>query len=96
MKIGAHPGIDPRLEITVHIEETILVSDTLVFVTRVNCVHRLISHDLHLTVFGTETISSDKRSTDISVTLLLFYFVKTMSEHRHDLRLPENCVDPNS
>ena len=56
--------------------------------------HRLISVELHLSVFGTETISSDKRSIDISDTLLLLYFVKKMSELRYDIRLSESCVDP--
>ena len=56
-----------RLEITVH--TTIRVSATSVFVSRVNCVHLLNSPGLHLSVFGTETLSSDKRSIDISGTL---------------------------
>ena len=30
-----------------------------------NCVHRLISPDLHLSVSGTETISSNERSIDM-------------------------------
>ena len=34
-----------------------------------NCVRRLISSELHLSVFGTEMISSDKRSKDILDTL---------------------------
>ena len=51
-----------RLEITVHIEETIRVSVTSIFAFRVNC-------DLHLSVFGTGTFSSDKRSIDISEIL---------------------------
>ena len=51
-----------------HIEETIRVSATFAFVYRVNCVHRLILPDLHLSVFGTETFSSDKRLIDISDT----------------------------
>ena len=43
-------------------------SATFVFVTRV-IVWSLISSELHLSVFGTETISSDNRSIDISDTL---------------------------
>ena len=31
--------------------------------------HRLVSSELHLSAFGTETISSDKRTIDISETL---------------------------
>ena len=46
-------------------------------------------------MFSAETISSDKMSIDISDTLLLLYFVKKMSEHRHDKRISESCVDPN-
>ena len=34
-------------------------------------------------------------SIDISDTLKLLYFVKKMSEHRYDIRILENCVDPN-
>ena len=41
------------------------------------CVHCLI----HLSVYGTETISSDKRSIDISDTFYLLYFVKKMFEN---------------
>ena len=41
-----------------------------VFVTmEVVTVHLLISSELYLSGFGTETISSDKRSIDISDTL---------------------------
>ena len=43
----------------------IFVIVTMVIVT----VHRLISSELFLSGFGTETISSDKRSIDISDTL---------------------------
>ena len=60
-----------------------------------NCVRRLISTELHLSVFSAETISSDKMSKDISDTLKLLYFVKKMSEHRYDLRILESCVDLN-
>ena len=35
------------------------------------CVRRLISTELHLSVFSAETISSEKMSIDISNTLLL-------------------------
>ena len=58
-----------RFEITVLIEEIIQVSATFVVVTRVNFVHRFISPDLHFSVFGTETISLNTKSIDISVTL---------------------------
>ena len=47
-----------RLKITIHIEDTIRDLATFVFVSRVNFVHRLISPDLHLSVFGTEMVSS--------------------------------------
>ena len=40
---------------------------TFIFVIRV--IHRLILSELHLVVFGTMTISSDKRTIDISDTL---------------------------
>ena len=60
-----------------------------------NCVHRLISSELHLFVLGTETISSDKRTIYISDAFLLLYFVKKMSEHRYDIRVSESCVDLN-
>ena len=60
-----------------------------------NCVHRLISSELHVSVLGTKTISSDKETMDISDTLLLLYFVKIVSEHRYDIRVSESCVDPN-
>ena len=50
---------------------------------------------LHLSVFGTETISSDERTIDNSDTLLLLYFVKKMSEQRYVIRVSESCVDPN-
>ena len=56
---------------------------------------RLISTELHLSVFSAETISSDKMSIDISDTLYLLYFVKKMSEHRYDIKTSESCVDPN-
>ena len=39
---------------------SIRVSVTFLFVSRVNCVHHSISHDLHLSLFGTETFSSAK------------------------------------
>ena len=66
------------------------VSATFVFVTRVNCVHCLISPDIHLSVFnGTETIRSDKRSIDISNTPYLLYFVKKVSEHLYGIRVSE-------
>ena len=55
----------------------------------------MISSELQLSVFGTETISSDKRTIDISDTLQLLYFVKKMSEYRYDIRVSESCVDPN-
>ena len=55
----------------------------------------LISTALLLSAFGTEKISSDKRTIDISGTLQLLYFVKKMSEHRYDIRVSESCVDPN-
>ena len=54
-----------------------------------------ISTELHLSVFSTETISSDKMSIDILDTLQLLYFEKQMSEHRYDIRISESCVDPN-
>ena len=57
-----------------------------------NWVRRLISTELHLSVFSAETISSDKMSIDISDT---HYLVKNMSEHRYDIRISESCVDPN-
>ena len=47
-----------QLKITVHIEDTIRELATFVFVSRVNCVHRLISPDPHLSVFCTEMVSS--------------------------------------
>ena len=34
-----------------------------------NCVHRLILSELHLSVFGSEAIGSDRRSIGISDTL---------------------------
>ena len=52
-----------------------------------NCVHRLISYQLHLSAVGTEMISSDKRSKDISDTLKLPYFVKQMSKQRYGIRV---------
>ena len=55
----------------------------------------MISTELHFSIFSTETISSDKKSIDISDTLQLLYFVKQMSEHRYDIRISESCVDPN-
>ena len=55
----------------------------------------MISSELHLSVFGTEMISSDKRSIDISDTLWLRYFVNKMLEHRYDIRISESYVDPN-
>ena len=54
---------------------------------------RLISTELHLSVFIAETISSDKMSIDISDTLL--NSVKKMSEHQYDIRISESCIDPN-
>ena len=54
-----------------------------------------MSSELHLSVFGTEMISSDKRSIDISDTLLLLYFVNKMSENRYEIRISECYVDPN-
>ena len=47
--------------------------------------HRLISSELHLSVFGTKTISSDKRTIDISDTLKSLYFVKKMGKHGYDM-----------
>ena len=47
-----------RLKITIHIEDTIRDLATFVFVSRVNSVHRLITPDLLLSVFGTEMVSS--------------------------------------
>ena len=41
-----------QLEITVHIEETVRVLLFIsYFVARVNCVHHLISPDLHVNIF---------------------------------------------
>ena len=68
-------------------------SSTFVFVTRV--IEYIVSSELHLSVFGTETISSDKRPIDISDTLQLLYFVKKMSEYRYDIRVSESCVGSN-
>ena len=82
-----------RPEITVHIEETILVSATFVFVIRVqlgNCVHSLISLYLHFFVFGIEAISSDKRSIDICTHFNYFILLNI-----DDMRVCENCIDPN-
>ena len=42
---------------------------------------RLISTELHLSVFSAETSSSDKMSIDISDKLELLYFVKKMLEY---------------
>ena len=53
-----------------------------------------MSSELHLSVFGTETISTDKCTIDISDTLKL-HFVKKISEHRYDIRVSESCVGPN-
>ena len=59
-----------RLKITVHIGQTIRVSAIFVLAFRVktliflHCCGRLI----YLSVFGTETISSDEGSIDISDT----------------------------
>ena len=49
---------------------------------------RLISTELHLSVFSAETISSEKMSRYFEDTLIS-YFVKKMSKHRCDIRISE-------
>ena len=55
----------------------------------------MILSELHLSVFGTEMISSDKRSIYILDTLYLIHFGKKMSGHRYGIRISESHVDPN-
>ena len=54
----------------------------------------MISSELHLSVFSTEKISSDKRSIYISDTLSLLYFVKNC-RNTDMIRIFDSCVDPN-
>ena len=39
---------------------------------------------------------SVKGSIDISDTFKLLYFVKKMWKYPYDIRVSENCIDPNS
>ena len=60
--------------------------------------HRFIPYTTaasHLSVFGTEAISSDNRSidmTDISDTLLLLYFLKKMPGHQNGMNISESAL----
>ena len=49
-----------------------------------------------LSVFGTETISSDDGSIDISEPFYLLSSVKKMWKYPSDIRVSENCNDPKS
>ena len=59
---------------TTNKHEITVYSTTYVFCNQSKCVRRFISSELHFSVFGTETISSDKRSIDISDTHLITLF----------------------
>ena len=58
--LGTRPG-HALLKITVHIEEIIQVLVSFIFVSKVNCVHHSISTDLHVSLFGTEPFSYEKK-----------------------------------
>ena len=45
---------------------------------------------------GTETISSDEGSIDISDIFSLLSAVKKMWKYPSDIRVSENCIDPKS
>ena len=67
-----------RLEITVHIGQTIQVPSIFVFAYTVKTLKlfTLLTGLFYLFVFGTEAISSDKGSIDISVIFKLLSSVK--------------------
>ena len=51
--------------------------------------------ELHLSVFGTKTVRSDKKTIDISNTLKSLYFVKKIGKHGYDMIVFESRNDPN-
>ena len=80
LKIGVHARMDPGPLVLLDHEVRSFAaltkctnkrdSATFVFVSRITVyIYSLISSELHLSVFGSETINSDKRSIYISNTL---------------------------
>ena len=84
-----------RFEIKVHIGQTIRVFNLAIFLfAYFDFFFTLSMSPVNLAVFGTETISSDKVSIDISDTFKLLSSVKKIWRYLSDIRVYKNYIDP--